>query len=152
MGDGLLSASRADLRITSDDNRFSVPAVRLGLGYGFGEVKTLADLLGLAATRKILLTGKRFPMFDVARWGLVNRVTTRDNLESTAHELVATGTGNEPMTIRAIPRTIEKIPKEPAKRDLDEVDRLVQASSASEGYKEGRRAFREKRRPAFQDR
>ena len=41
------------------------------------------------------------------------------------------------MTIRAI----QEIPKDPAKRDLDEVERLVQACFASADYKEGRRAF-----------
>ena len=56
------------------------------------------------------------------------------------------------MTIRAIRRAIQEIPKDPDKRKLDEVDALVQACFASADYKEGRRAFMEKRRPIFQDR
>lgn len=152
MGGGLLTALRADLRIASEDSQFGVPAARLGLGYGYGGVKTLADLVGLAAAQEILLTGKRFPASDAARWGLVNRVTTRDELESTVHELAATIAGNAPKTIRAIRRAIQEIPKDPAKRDLDEVERLVQACFASEDYKEGRRAFMEKRPAMFRDR
>ena len=103
MGGGLLTALRADLRIASDDSQFGVPAARLGLGYGYGGVKTLADLVGLAAAQEILLTGKRFPAADAARWGLVNRVTTRDELEPTVHELAATIAQNAPLTIRGDP-------------------------------------------------
>ena len=61
MGGGLLTALRADLRIASDDSQFGVPAARLGLGYGYGGVKTLVDLVGFPAAQEILLTGKRFP-------------------------------------------------------------------------------------------
>ena len=78
MGGGLLTALRADLRIASDDSQFGVPAARLGLGYGYGGVKTLVDLVGFAAAQEILLTGKRFPAADAMRWQLINRLTTRD--------------------------------------------------------------------------
>lgn len=149
MGGGLLTALRADLRIASDDSQFGVPAARLGLGYGYGGVKTLVDLVGFAAAQEILLTGKRFPATDAARWGLINRITTREELDPTVHELAATIAQNAPMTIRAIRHAIQEIPKDPDRRDLDEVEQLVQACFASEDYREGRRAFMEKRPPAF---
>ncbi|MXY86694.1 MAG: enoyl-CoA hydratase, partial [Chloroflexi bacterium] len=96
-------------------------------------------------------TGKRFPAADAARWGLVNRVTTLEELEPTVHELAATIAQNAPKTIRAIRRAIQEIPKDPDHRNLDEVNALVQACFASNDYKEGRTAFMEKRRPVFQD-
>ena len=122
MGGGLLTALRADLRIASDDSQFGVPAARLGLGYGYGGVKTLVDLVGFPAAQEILLTGRRFPAADAARWGLVNRVTTREDLEPTVHELAATIAQNAPKTIRAIRRAIQEIPKDPDHRNLDEVN------------------------------
>ena len=131
MGGGLLTALRADLRIASDDSQFGVPAARLGLGYGYGGVKTLVDLVGFPAAQEILLTGRRFPAADAARWGLVNRVTTREDLEPTVHELAATIAQNAPKTIRAIRRAIQEIPKDPDHRNLDEVNNLVQACFAS---------------------
>lgn len=151
MGGGLLTAMRADLRIASDDSQFGVPAARLGLGYGYGGVKTLVDLVGFAAAQEMLLTGKRFPAADAARWNLINRVTTLEDLEPTVQDLAATIAQNAPMTIRAIRHAIQEIPKDPDRRDLVEVDRLVQACFASQDYKEGRTAFMEKRRPQFQD-
>ena len=122
MGGGLLTALRADLRIASDDSQFGVPAARLGLGYGYGGVKTLVDLVGFAAAQEILLTGKRFPATDAARWNLINRVTTREDLEPTVQELAATIAQNAPMTIRAIRQAIQEIPKDPNRRDLTKVE------------------------------
>ena len=149
MGGGLLTALRADLRIASEDSQFGVPAARLGLGYGYGGVKTLVDLVGLAAAQEILLTGKRFPAVDAIRWGLVNRVTAVDELEPTVRRLAAVIAANAPLTIRAIRHAIREIPKDPEKRDLEQVERLVAACFGSADYCEGRRAFMEKRRPQF---
>ncbi len=151
MGGGLLTSLRADLRIASDDSQFGVPAARLGLGYGYGGVKTLMDLVGRAASEEILITGKRFDANDAMRWGLVNRVTTLEELEPTVLELAATIAQNAPLTIRAIRYAISEITKDPDKRNMKEVEALVQACFASADYKEGRTAFMEKRRPVFRD-
>lgn len=152
MGGGLLTALRADLRIASDDSRFGVPAARLGLGYGYGGVKALMDLVGRAAAEEILITGKRFDAADAMRWGLVNRVTTVDALEPTVLELAAAVAANAPLTIRAIRFAIGEILKDPDQRDLAALDQLVAACFSSEDYREGRTAFMQKRSPQFQGR
>ncbi len=152
MGGGLLTSLRADLRIASDDSQFGVPAARLGLGYGYGGVKSLMDLVGRPATEEILITGKRFDANDAMRWGLVNRVTTLEDLEPTVLELAATIAQNAPLTIRAIRYAISEITKDPNKRNLSELDTLIAACFNSTDYKEGRTAFMQKRRPQFQGR
>ena len=149
MGGGLLTALRADLRIASEDSQFGVPAVRLGLGYGYDGVKALVDLVGVAYTREILLTGDRFSAQDAWRMGLVNRVVPASELESTVRGLARTIADNAPLTIRAIRVAIEEAAKDAAQQDLARVERLVADCFASEDYIEGRRAFLEKRRPRF---
>jgi enoyl-CoA hydratase/carnithine racemase len=152
MGGGLLTAMRADLRIASDDSQFGVPAARLGLGYGYGGVKALVDLVGVTHTREILLTGKRFPAEDAMRWGLVNRVVPVEQLEETVVELAATIAENAPLTIKAIRKSVDETLKDESRRDLASIESLVAECFASEDYKEGRSAFMEKRRPAFRGR
>ena len=149
MGGGLLTALRADLRIASDNSQFGVPAARLGLGYGYGGVKTLTDLVGRAAAQEILITGKRFPAADAMRWGLVNRVTTVEDLEAAVLELAATIAANAPLTIRAIRYAIDQLAKDPNSRNLPHLETLVNACFNSQDYKEGRTAFMQKRPPNF---
>lgn len=150
MGGGLLTAMRADLRIAADDAQFGVPAARLGLGYGYGGVKALVDLVGPSHTREILLTGRRFDAADAMRMGLVNRVVPADALEDAVRELAGVIAANAPLTIRAIRHAVDAALRDESRRDLSAIEEMVAACFASEDYKEGRRAFLEKRPPRFQ--
>ena len=80
----------ADLRITSDGSVFGIPAVRLGLGYGFDSTRALVDLVDASRAREILLTGDRFDAHAALRMGLVNRVIPAGELEPAVRELAAT--------------------------------------------------------------
>lgn len=152
MGGGLMTAMNADIRIASEDAQFGIPAARLGLGYGFGGVKGLVDLVGPANAREILLTGSRFSAADALRMGLVNRVVPAERLAAETREVAATIAGNAPLTVHALRVCVEEALKEKADRDYGRMERLVAECFASDDYVEGRRAFMEKRRPAFKGR
>ena len=149
MGGGLMTAMRADIRIASDDSQFGVPAAKLGLGYGFGGVKSLMDLVGPAYAREILFTGGRFSAEEAWRMGLVNRVVAIEELEPTVRELASTIAANAPMTVNTLRVAVNEALRDPGRRDLEKVERMVEACFASDDYKEGRRAFMEKRKPEF---
>ena len=149
VGGGLLTALRADLRIAADDAQFGVPAVRLGLGYGYDSVKALMNVVGPAYTREILLTGSRFGAYDALRMGLVHRVVPVVELESAVRDVAGTIAGNAPLTVKAVKTAIDEAIKDEDVRDIALVDRLVADCFASQDYIEGRRAFMEKRKPSF---
>ena len=149
MGGGLMTAMRADIRIASDDSQFGVPAAKLGLGYGFGGVKSLMDLVGPAYAREILFTGGRFSAEEAWRMGLVNRVVAVEELEPSVRELASTIAANAPMTVNTLRVAVNEALRDPGRRDLETVERMVEACFASDDYKEGRRAFMEKRKPEF---
>jgi enoyl-CoA hydratase len=152
IGGGMAIALSADLRITADDGQFGVPAAKLGLGYGYGGIKELMNIVGPSFAKEIFFTGGRFNASNAETMGLVNRVVPVSELESTVSTLAKTIADNAPMTVKAAKAAIDEGTKNPEDRDLDRVSEMVEACFKSEDYKEGRRAFMEKRKPEFQGR
>jgi len=81
--------------------------------------------------------------------GFINRICSRDTLEQEVREYAALIAGNAPLTVKAAKAAINEAMKEAEHRDLDRITGLIDACFDSEDYKEGRRAFMEKRKPAF---
>jgi enoyl-CoA hydratase/carnithine racemase len=81
--------------------------------------------------------------------GLVNRVVPDAELESYAKEYAETIAVNAPLTVDSVKFIVGQTVTDESKRDLKKCDDLVQACFASNDYKEGRKAFMEKRKPVF---
>ena len=149
IGGGLLTAMKADIRIAADDSQFGVPAAKLGLGYAYGGVEELMSLVGPSWTSEILFSARRLDAEEARSIGLVNRVVPIDELEAAVRELAASIAANAPLTVKACKAAIREARREPAHRDLDAVERMVEACFRSEDYREGQAAFAEKRAPRF---
>jgi enoyl-CoA hydratase len=149
IGGGLLTALQADIRIAADDSQFGIPAARLGLGYGFGGVTTLMNVVGPARTAEILFSARRFSAAEALQMGLVNRVVAVDDLTAEVMALAADIAGNAPLTVAAAKAAIREAGKPAERRDLARVEAMVEACFASDDYLEGQRAFAEKRQPRF---
>jgi enoyl-CoA hydratase/carnithine racemase len=149
VGGGLLTAMKADIRIASDDSQFGVPAAKLGLGYAYGGVEELMGIVGPSWTAEILFSARRLDAEEARDVGLVNRVVPVAELEATVRELAATIAANAPLTVQACKAAIREARKDPGQRDLDAVERMVEACFRSEDYLEGQAAFAEKRAPRF---
>jgi len=150
IGGGMAIALTADIRVTSDDGQFGVPAAKLGLGYGYGGIKELMNIVGPSFAKEIFFTGGRFSAADAETMGLVNRVVPVDELEYRVMALAITIADNAPMTVKAAKAAINEGTKNPDERELDRVAAMVEGCFKSDDYKEGRRAFMEKRKPHFQ--
>jgi enoyl-CoA hydratase/carnithine racemase len=80
---------------------------------------------------------------------LIKQVFEPDQFEAGVQAYVQQVCENAPLTLAAAKRALLELRKDPADRDLALVQKMVQACFASEDYKEGRKAFAEKRTPDF---
>jgi len=150
IGGGLGIAALCDLRIAADDARFSIPAAKMGLGYRASSMKSLVELVGKAYALEIMLTARQFSATEANHMGLVNRVVPVAELERTTREYCDMMAANAPLTLRTAKRVIAEVLKQ--KYDNDACEAWVKECFGSEDYKEGRRAFMEKRKPVFRGR
>jgi enoyl-CoA hydratase/carnithine racemase len=149
IGGGLGLAVCCDLRICSDNSRFAIPAAKLGLGYGYTGIKRLADLVGPSFAKEIFFTARQFDAAEAQTMGLVNRVLPADQLETYVKGYAETIGGNAPLTVNAVKFIANQTVADEGKRDLKQCADLVKRCFDSKDFIEGRRAFMEKRKPAF---
>jgi len=149
IGGGLGLAVCCDLRICSDNSKFAIPAAKLGLGYSYPGVKRLSDLVGPSFAKEIFFTARQFDAEEARMMGLVNRIVAAAELESYVKNYADTIANNAPLTVTAAKFIANQTVRDESKRDLARCQEMVDACFASSDYKEGRRAFMEKRKPQF---
>ncbi len=152
LGGGLNLAAACDLRFCSAKSKFGMPAARLALGYPYAAIKRLVNAVGVAGAKHLMFSAKRIDAEEAFRIGLVQQVLAEEELEGFVSDYAKQIAGNAPLTVKAMKLIANEVLKDPAETDLALCDRLVAECFASEDYKEGRRAFLEKREPQFQGR
>jgi enoyl-CoA hydratase/carnithine racemase len=149
IGGGLATALNCDLRIASEESRFGIPAAKLGIGYPFAGIQRLVSLVGPAQAKAIMFTARHYPAREAQAMGLLNEVVADEQLETRTEEVAAMIAANAPLSIAASKLAIDQAVLDPANRDLDLVTAAVQRAMDSEDFKEGGRAFMEKRPARF---
>src|SRR4030088_3557056 len=149
LGGGMQVAMAADIRIASDNSQFGIPAAKLGIAYGYDGLKPLVSLVGPSWARLIMYTGMKIDSAEALRIGLVDRVLPGAELWDATMEIARTISGNAPLAIKAAKLTIAQVLKDPDQRDMDAIRDIGTACMDSEDFREGRRAFMEKRKPKF---
>jgi enoyl-CoA hydratase/carnithine racemase len=89
VGGGVVLASACDLRVATDDARFVIPEVDLGIPLAWGGIPRLVREIGPALTKELVMTCRPFDADEAHRIGFVNRVVPADGLDDAVESLVA---------------------------------------------------------------
>jgi enoyl-CoA hydratase/carnithine racemase len=143
IGGGVAISVCADLRYAADDALFAVPAARLGLAYPLTGARALYGALGDAHAKELVFTGRRFDANEALRLGLINQVFPKAELDVRVREIALGVAENAPLTLTAFKLSAH------AQRDDAEAREAIAACYDSADYREGVKAFLEKRKPRF---
>lgn len=149
MGGGLAIATACDLRYAGEGATFGIPAARLGLAYPPQAAQRLMNIVGPAFAKEIFFTARVFSTEEALAMRLINRLYPAGDLELYVRDICKTIAHNAPLTMKTAKISIDTLAANPDELIAQELQQLVDLCSNSEDYAEGRRAFMEKRRPAF---
>jgi len=152
IGGGMNLAACCDMRFCNEGARFGVPAAKLGLGYGFLRIERLSRIVGLPRAMEFLFTAKQYSSKEAYEMGLVNAVAADAELDALVAKTTDAISQNAPLTIALAKAAAREIAKPESQQDHKKLERMAEACFNSEDFKEGRRAFMEKRKPAFKGR
>ena len=151
LGGGLEIALACDFRIASRQATLGLPEVRYGILAGAGGTQRLARLVGPGRAKLLMYTGRRIGAEEALAMGLVEAVVDAERLLPEAHALASEIAANSPIAVRQVKRCVDEGLDLPLEQGLA-LERRCWADLIPHGdYKEGVKAWFEKRKPKFPD-
>jgi len=151
IGGGLEVALSCDIRIAARSARVGMPPAKLGLIYSHTGLEKFLQLVGPARTRELFFLGRNIPAERAELWGLVNEVIDDSDFESAVAAMAGEIATNAPMSLSGNKHIIGELLKPGPLSSVDEM-RLInlrRTSFVSDDFREGVRAFEQKRKPKW---
>ena len=148
LGGGLELAMAAHVRIASDNARLGLPETSLGVIPGYGGTQRLPQLIGKGRALEMIFSAKMIDAATALNYGLVNAVVPQEALQATAENMAR---GFMKNSIVAMGYAVEAVNAGMLEGAIG-YDVEVQAFGdcfETADFKEGTKAFLEKRKPEF---
>jgi enoyl-CoA hydratase/carnithine racemase len=148
VGGGLLLAAACDLRLASDDVRFSIPEVDLGIPLAWGGIPRMVREFGPAITKELVLTCRPFGADEAHALRFLNRVVAQADLVAAAEQLAAELSSKPAFALRATKTQVNAVMDEIAgvARNANDADTLAVALRDPESRAAGRAYLAARRR------
>jgi enoyl-CoA hydratase/carnithine racemase len=150
LGGGCHLALACDFRLADHSARLGIPSAKLSIVYGVKSVQRLLAIAGLVHAKRMLYSGERYDAERARAIGLVDEIG--DNALSAAIGLAGTLAGNAPLSIAGAKFMLNHLSMGDGALDVAAAQRMIDLAADSEDFREGRRAFAEKRAPRFRGR
>lgn len=147
LGGGCHLALACDFRFADRTAMLGIPAARLSIIYGVNSVQRLLALTGVSNAKRILYSADRYPAEQAVSMGLVDEL--HEDVGLAAEKFLQHLAANAPLSIAGAKYMLNGLSMGPGSLDVAAAQRLIDEASDSEDFKEGRRAFAEKRPPRF---
>ncbi len=148
LGGGCELAMSCHFRIASDNAKFGQPEVNLGLIPGYGGTQRLVQLIGKGLAIELLISGSMIDAHTALQYGLVNHITTQDELLPKAIALLANINTKAPLAIAGCIQAANAVFDETKNGFAEEINAFGKCFDTAD-MKEGTTAFLEKRKANF---
>lgn len=148
-GGGLELALACDLRLAAEHAKFGLTETSLGIIPGAGGTQRLPRLIGLGKAKEMIYAAKRVNAADAYTIGLVERVSSSQNLLDEALDLARSIASNAPVALRQAKQAINKGYDVDLETGLQIESMSYQVTIPTEDRLEGLKAFKEKRKPEY---
>lgn len=152
LGGGCELALACHLRVASENAKLGLPEVTLGIIPGFGGTQRLARLVGKGRALELVLTGEMIDAKEAHRIGLVNRVVPEGQAVAESEKIARTILSRGPVAARLAIESINEGLEMPLEEGLFLEATLFGLVVTTEDFREGTRAFLEKRKPEYKGR
>lgn len=106
IGGGLELACCCDIRIGSEDSRFSIPEVKLGIVPDMGGTQRLPKIIGIGKAKELIYTGRSIDAQEALRIGLLNEICPKEKVMERAFTLAQEIAANAPLAVQGAKKAI----------------------------------------------
>ncbi len=149
LGGGLELALACDIRIASENALLGLPEVGLGLIPSFGGTQRLTRVVGTGNAKYLILLGKRLPAQEALRYGIVNEVVPKEELDNVVGKIIETLSGMAPIALTAAKKAIYMASQTDMATGQELEVNYASMCFSTEDLREGMTAFLEKRKADF---